>query len=135
MNYRKYECNLETYYLKALKGSELANVSVDSLVLSPSGIKTFNGLSVLSTTHTFTSTNLPPLAGSECAGEMTFYMNNSPYVSVNMAIIAKSANTILQTLLYQKVGNFTTTTLTFSGNTITLTCSPAATVTWVFRGI
>lgn len=130
MNYRKYECNLETYYLKALKGFR-----APSLTLTPSDIFTYNGQFPLNTTHVFSPTNLPPLANTECNGEMTLYLNNGAYVNVSLAIIVKAAGTILQALVYQRVGNFTTLNMAISGNTVVLTCSPAGTVRWVYRGL
>jgi hypothetical protein len=143
--YRKYECNLETYNLKAktklrcakceLGEAHADSLTVSSLVISPSSVKTYNGLSPLGTTHTFTSAQLPPLLNRECNGEFTMYINNDLYVNVTLAIIVKSANTILQTLIYQRVGNFITVDMTFSGNTITVTCNPAAVCRWVYRGI
>jgi hypothetical protein len=143
--YRKYECNLETYNIKArtklrCTSCELGAASADSmncstLLFSKGGISTYSGTSNLATSHAFTSTNLPPLGNRDCNGELTFYLNNDVYVSVSMGIVVKSNNTILQTLVYQRVGNFTTIDLSFSGNTVTLTASPAAVVRWVYRGI
>lgn len=143
--YRFYECNLECYKLKATKEFRCAkcelgaakadSMTLGSLVNSPSGILTYNGISALNTTHNFTSAQIPSLANRDCNGEFTLFLNNDLYINVTTAIIVKSANTILQTLVYQRVGNYTTCDLTFSGNTVILTCSPAAVVRWIYRGI
>lgn len=143
--YRKYECNLESYNIKALTclrcpkcelgAAQVDSLSLSSLVNAPSGVTTYNGVFPLGTTHVFNSTNLPPLANRECNGELTLFLNNDLYINVTLAIIVKSANTILQALIYQKVGNYTTCDMTFSGNTITVTTSPSAVVRWIYRGI
>jgi len=143
--YRKYECNIECYKLKAdkcfrcdkcLLGTvEAESATVGSLAYA-SGIKTYSGsFDVLSTTHTLTPTILPVLGRQSCAGEITFYLNNTLYIGVSMAAIVKSGGAILQTLLYQRVGNFVSVVLSFSGNDVILTVSPAATCRWVYRGI
>ena len=93
------------------------------------------GSSTFGTVHTITPVQLPNLGNSECNGELTFYLNNDTYVNVSLSLIVKTKGAILQTLLYQRVGNFVTTNLTFSGNNIILTISPGATCRWIFRGI
>ena len=143
--YRFYECNLDCYKLKAEKefrcpkcilgAVEAQSLSTGSLTLSPSSVKTYNGFFPLGTTHTFTSTQLPPLANRECNGEMTLYLNNDLYVNVTLSVIVKSSGTILQVLVYQRVGNYTSVEMAISGNSVVLTCSPAATVRWIYRGI
>jgi hypothetical protein len=94
-----------------------------------------NGSMPLSTTHIFTSTNLPVLANNTCNGEISAYLNNGVYVNVTMGVIVKSGGTILQTLVYQRVGNLLSVDMTFSGNTVTLTTNPATTCSWIYRGI
>lgn len=144
-NYRFYECNLDCYKLKAEKefrcpkcyigSAEINSLTYGTLVTTPSYIKIYNGYSALATTHNFTSTQIPSLANRDCNGEFTMFLNNDLYVNVTTAIIVKSANVILQTLVYQRVGNYTTVDMTFSGNTVTVTCSPAAVIRWVYRGM
>lgn len=89
----------------------------------------------LSTTHIFTSTNLTVLSNNTCNGEISAYLNNGVYVNVTMGVIVKSGGTILQTLVYQRVGNLLSVDMTFSGNTVTLTTNPATTCSWIYRGI
>jgi hypothetical protein len=143
--YRKYECNIECYKMKASKKfrcatCELGDAQADSLttsnlVLSPGLILTYTGLFPLSSTHVLTPTLLPVLGNRECNGEITLYMNNDIYVNVTMAAIVKAAGSILQTLVYQRVGNFTSIDVSFSGNNVTITINPAATCRWIYRGI
>lgn len=89
----------------------------------------------MSTSHTITPAKLPVLGNRECSGSIEFYLNNDVYVNVTMGAIVKAAGTILQTLVYQRLGNFTSVEMTFSGNDIVLTCSPQATCRWTFKGI
>lgn len=142
--YRKYECNIECPKLKATKKFRCAECSLgaataDSLTVGTfnysGGIKTYTGSSAFATVHTITPTQLPVLGNKECNGEISFYLNNDLYVNVTMACVVKSKNTILQTLIYQRVGNFTSVELTFSGNNLILTISPGGTCKWIYRGI
>lgn len=142
--YRKYECNIECYKLKADKAFRcdkclLGTVEADSVTTDmlayTGGIKNYTGSFALNTVHTITPALLPPLGNRECNGDITLYLNNDLYVNVTMGAIVKSAGAILQTLLYQRVGNFTSVTMTFSGNNVILTVSPAATCKWIYRGI
>jgi len=141
--YREYDCNIECYKMKASKffrctKCELGSAKADSLdvaTLKIGPIYTYTGSSDFGTTHTITSTQLPLLANAQCNGDVTFYLNNDLYVGVSMGAIVKSKGTILQTLLYQNVGNFTSVALSFSGNNVILTVSPGATCKWIFRGI
>lgn len=141
--YREYDCNIECYKMKASKffrcaKCELGAAKADSLevaALKVGPTSTYTGSSPFGTTHTITATELPLLANLQCNGEITFYLNNDLYVGVSMGAIVKSKGTILQTLLYQNVGNFTSVTLSFSGNSVILTVSPGATCKWIFCGI
>jgi hypothetical protein len=143
--YRFYECNLDCYKLKAEKefrcpkcelgDATATSVTTNELILSPGYIHTYTGLSPLGTTHTITSTQLPLLANRSMNGDITFYLNNDVYVNVTMGAVVKAANTVLQTLLYQRVGNFTSVDFSTSGGNLVLTVSPAAEVRWVYRGI
>jgi hypothetical protein len=142
--YREYECNINCPKIKASKifrcpDCRLGAVTADSLTADSisfsGGIAMYTGSSPFGTTHTITPTQLPVLGNRQCNGEITFYLNNDLYVSVTMGAIVKSKNTILQTLLYQKIGNFTSVTLSFSGNNVILTINPGGTCKWVYRGI
>lgn len=137
--YRKYECNIECYKLKADKCFRcekclLGSVEADSIMYK-GGVKTYSGNSSLNTVHTITSLELPVLGNVMCSGEITFYLNNDAYVNVTMGAIVKSNAAILQTLLYQRVGNFVSVEISFSGNNVLLTTSPASICYWVYRGI
>jgi hypothetical protein len=143
--YRKYECNIHCYKMKASKEFRCAKceadeihaglLEADKLCLTPGNVCMYSGTSPLGTTHTITSTQLPLLANRQCNGSIEFYLNNDLYVNVTMGAIVKANNTILQTLVYQRVGNFTSVEMTPSGNSIILTCNPQAVCKWVFRGI
>lgn len=144
-SYRSYECNICCPKLKALKSLECTtcnlgrasavSLTTGSLTFGNTGVEMHTGFSPLATTHVFTSTELPPLANRECNGEITFYLNNDLYVNVTMAAVVKSAGAILQTVIYQRVGNYTSVDLTFSGNVVTLTVNPPANCRWIWRGI
>lgn len=142
--YREYECNIECPKLKASKqlrcgkctatSIEAGSVSAGTYTFT-NGIKFYTGSLPFGTVHTITPSALPPLGATECAGEMTFYLNNDLYVNVTMGAVVKSRGVMLQTLLYQRVGNFTSVELTFSGNNVILTISPGGTCKWIYRGI
>lgn len=143
--YRFYESNISCYKMKASKEFRCAKgeadelhagtLNADELCLSSGGVCMYSGTFPFSTTHTITPTMLPLLANRQCSGTIEFYLNNDLYVNVTMGAIVKAGDSILQTIVYQRIGNFTTADMTFSGNNVTLTCSPAATCKWVFRGI
>jgi hypothetical protein len=140
--YRKYECNLESYNIKALTklrcaACELGNAQCDSLSYSPSGIKTYNGEFSMSASYLFNFINLPPLLNSACNGELTLFLNNGLYANVTSAIIIKTGGTILQSLIYQRVGNFDSVVMyiTAGGNEIMVDVTPAAVCKWIYRGI
>ena len=143
--YREHECNLSAPYLRGVRGIntpsltattvEATNLTVNgSLTLAGTGIKSYSGSFPLSTTHTFTSTQLPPLGTESCNGELTLYLNNDAYVNVTMAVITRAKGVTQQALIYQKVGNFATVQSSLSGNNVIFTVSPAATCSWIFRG-
>lgn len=142
--YRKYECNIECYKMKASKVFRCAKCKADDITTGllnagefhlSSGVHVYSGSFPLSTTHTITPSMLPSLSNRECSGTIDIYLDNDLYVNVTMGTIVKAAGTILQTLVYQRVGNFASTNMSFSGNNVTITCSPAANCRWVFRGI
>lgn len=143
--YREYVSNIQCFKMKATKEFRCAKceadelhadlLNVDKLCLTPGEVCMYSGSFSMNTTHTITSTELPLLANRQCSGSIEFYLNNDLYVNVTMGAIVKAGGSILQTLLYQRVGNFTSVDLASSGNTIILTCNPQATCRWVFRGI
>lgn len=141
--YRFYECNLDCYKLKAEKefrcpkcilGSVTAS-SIDTTSLTLNGIHMICGSSPFGTTHTITPTELPLLNNRSMNGEISFYLNNDVYVNVTMGVVVKANGTILQTLVYQRVGNFISVQFTSSGNNLVLTINPGATMKWIYRGI
>lgn len=144
--YREYECNLSAPYVRGWKGISSPRVETTDLqtdeieianqiTFTDNDIKMIAGKFPLSTTHTFTPTELSCLGERECNGELTLYLNNDIYVNVTMAVIVRSASTTLQALIYQRVGNFTSVEAALSGNNVVFTVSPAATCSWIFRGI
>lgn len=141
--YRKYECNIECYKMKASKVfrcakcelGEASATSVSTPSLTLDQIKFYTGSFPLGTTHTLTSSELPVLGNNDCTGELSFFLFNDRYVATVMAVVAKAKGVILQTLIYQRVGNYNTSALTFSGNTIILTTDPGSICKWMYRGI
>jgi hypothetical protein len=143
--YRKYECNIECYKMKASKKfrcatCELGDAQADSLtteqlLLSPGFVSMYTGSFPIGTTHVITPALLPVLGNWSCNGEITLFLNNDIYVNVTMGVIVKATGNILQTLVYQRVGNLTSVEMTFSGNDVTITTSPATTCRWIYRGI
>ena len=119
--YRTYECNIQCPKLSATQKFRCPNCKVDTLEadsvtttsFTMNGVETHAGSFPLSTTHVFTSTELPVLANRQCNGEFVFYLNNDLYVGVGMTALVKSAGSILQVLLYQKLRNFTTVNVSF----------------------
>ena len=134
-DFRYYNCNLQAPKMKCGK------LDVDETTtghLSPSGLCVDNGYKSLSTTHTFTSTDIPCLANSNASGELTLYFKNNKLgrANVTLAVLIKLAGTLSTTssMWYQRIGNMDTVELTVSGNNATFTVSPAAECRWVFRG-
>ena len=142
--YREHECNLSAPYIRGTKAVKTplvsattvnaTNVNASSLTFSGAGVQFYTGSFPLSTTHTFTPTQLPFLANQSCNGELSLYLNNDAYAAVVMAVIVRTKGTTLQNLIYQNVGNFTSVTSSISSGNAVFTVSPAATCSWVFRG-
>lgn len=142
--YRYSESNLSAPYMKATKAVkaplvkattlEADKLNVTSLNMTSAGIVTYTGSFPISTTHTFTSTQLPPLGNQSANGELTLYLNNDTYAQVAMAVVIRTRGATLQALIYQNVGNFTSVASTISGNNVVITVSPAATCSWIYRG-
>lgn len=142
--YRKYNCNLKCPKFKADKQFRCPHCLIDTADIGTlnvtsqfniGNVQTFAGSFTTSTTHTFTSTQLPCLGETSCNGELSLYLNNDTYANVTMAAIVRAKNTTIQALIYQRVGNFTSVEMAISGDTIVVTCSPAATCNWIFRGL
>lgn len=143
--YRKYECNIDCYKLKATKnlrctecslGDATADsLSVSKLYMQPGNVLTYSGSSSIKGTHTITSSVLPVLANTSCNGHITFYLNNDLYVGVAMGVILKSKGTILQTIVYQKISNFTFIGMQISGSNVQLITIPNSEIKWVYTGI
>lgn len=144
--YRAFNANISCPKLKATKEFRCPNCMItsatiddltisDSLAFSDTGVKFYSGSFAMSTTHTFTSAELPCLGEEYCNGELSLYLNNDVYANVTMAAIVRAASTNVQALIYQRVGNFTSVEMTISGNDVVVTCSPQATCKWLFRGV
>jgi hypothetical protein len=144
--YRVYECNISCPKIKGAKELRCPKCQFDaatitdltisnSLLFSDNGVQMISGSFPTSTTHTFTSTELPCLGEASCNGELSLYLNNDIYANVTMAAIVRAKSVTLQALIYQRVGNFTSVEMAISGNNIVVTCSPQATCKWLFRGV
>lgn len=144
-SYREYACNIKAPYIKAYKclksprcecdTAQVGTLSVGNIERSGTQIKEITGSFPLSTTHTFTSAQLPCLGETECNGDITLYMNNDVYANVCFGAIVRAKSTNIKALIYQRVGNFDSVDMAISGNNVVVTCSPAATCRWIFRGI
>jgi hypothetical protein len=144
--YRQYECNIYCPKIKAFKefrcpncmmtSATIDNLTIsDSLAFSDTGVKFYSGSFPISTTHTFTSTELPGLGETSCNGELSLYLNNDVYANVTLMVIVRASSTTVQSLIYQRIGNFTSVEATISGNNVVITCNPQATCKWLFRGV
>ena len=134
-DFRYYNCNLQAPKMKCSK------LDVDETTtghLSPSGLCVDNGYKSLSTTHTFTSTDIPCLANSNASGELTLYFKNNKLerANVTLIIIRKTAGVIVDYGWYQRIGNMDAVDITAPSSTsIVATVSPAAEMRWFFRGV
>lgn len=137
--YRFYECNLEAPYMKARTFTadelQVASLLASGLTIKPGNVLMYSGSSALGTTHTITSSELPLLANRSMCGTLNLFLNNTPYTSVVMAAVAKTNGALVQTQLYQNIGNMTSVALTISGNNIVLTTSPEVRCQWIFMGV
>lgn len=144
--YREHECNLSAPYIRGVKGVSTSKLQADdvstqtievsdTIAFTDAGVKIYTGSFSLSTTHTFTSAQLPPLGSLTANGELVLYLNNDIYANVSMAALVRAKGTTIQALIYQRVGNFTSVEMSVSGNNVVVTCSPAATCNWMYRGI
>lgn len=111
-------------------------LEADEICSTPGNVCFYSGSSALATTHTITATQLPHLANPLLSGTMTFYLENDVYINTTMAAVVKTKGVIVQTLVYQKVGNFTSVDMTSSGNNqLVVTVNPAARLRWIFMGV
>lgn len=135
-DFRYYNCNLQAPKMKCSK------LDVDETTtghLSPSGLCVDNGYKSLSTTHTFTSTDIPCLADSNASGELTLYLKNNKLgkANVTMGVVVKLEGEINSsaTMFYQRIGNMDSVDVTVTTSSLTFLVSPAAECRWVFRGV
>lgn len=163
--YRYYDCNLQCPKMKArelrcprignvlyvndtsveVKGDLLVSgnltvtgdLHISGFVHEPSGIRVYNGTLPFATTHYITAAMLPVLNNTYCNGELSLYMNNGDsYANVTLAAIIKVGGVLSQTLVFQRVGNFTSVEMYASGtNAIQILVNPGATIRWIYRGI
>lgn len=137
-NYRWYNCNLQAPRIKC---DQVDATTANFTTFGPNGIRMYSGIKSSSTTHTFTSADIPELANTTMTGELTLYLTNKEanVSNVTMTAITKANSTFPTggTVLYQRVGNFTSVEFTTSdaNKSITFTISPAAACTWIFRGV
>lgn len=144
--YRTHECNISAPYVRGVKGVSTSKLQADdvstqsievadAITFTDAGVKIYTGNFPLSATHTFTSSQLPPLGNLAANGELVLYLNNDIYANVSMAALVRAKGTTIQALIYQRVGNFTSVEMSVVGNNVVVTCSPAATCNWMYRGI
>lgn len=137
-NYRWYNCNIQCPKMKC---DEIDATTANFTTFGPNGIHMYSGVKGSSTTHTFTSADIPELSNTTMTGELTLYLKNTVanVANVTMTGITRAGNTFPAngTALYQRIGNFTSVEFTTSdaNKTITYTVNPAAECTWIFRGV
>lgn len=134
-NYRWYNCNLQAPHIKC-RNLYADSVNMNNSTDTSSGIVTNTGFKRMSTTHTFTTTDIPHLSNAGLAGEFTCYMQNhsSDRMSTAMAGLTKVNNKTVCNI-YQRLGNFTTiTSTTTNADSFIVTVSPPADCRWIFRG-
>jgi hypothetical protein len=130
--YRYWNTNQQCPYFKS------QGVSTDTLdfrTWTASGIKLESGQIDFGTVFnispsTFGLTNV--------IGELTVYFKNDAenYVHILMCIITKVGGTMSSPLVYQSVGNITTTTVTAGSNTtVRIQTSQGVECKWIWRGI
>lgn len=137
-NYRWYNCNIQAPKIKC---ESLNATTANFTSFGSNGIHMYSGYKAASTTHIFTSADIPELANSSMTGELTLYLVNTAgnVSNVTMTAITRANNKFPAngTVAYQRVGNFTSVEFATSdaNKTITFTISPAAECTWIFRGV
>lgn len=129
--------SITTGSINATSGDLTANkIEATEICSSPADVCFFSGTSALATTHTITSTQLPHLTNARMSGSLTFYLENDVYINTSMAAIVKTRGTIVQVIIYQRIGNYTTVEIASSGNNqIIITTNPASQLRWIFMGV
>lgn len=137
-NYRWYNCNIQAPRIKC---DQLDATKVNAVTLGQNGISMYSGFKSSSTTHVFSVTDIPSLDLDNMSGELSLYLlNTAANVSnVTMSGITRVNDTFPTggTVIYQRIGNFTSVELSFSSanKTVTFTVSPAAECRWFYRGV
>lgn len=110
-------------------------LEADEICSTPGDVCFYSGSSALASTHTITSSQLPKLANPNLSGTMTLFVQNDVYINTTMAAVVKVQGTISKTLVYQRVGNYSSVDMTSSGNNLVITTSPASRLRWIFMGV
>lgn len=137
-NYRWHNCNLQAPRIKC---DQLDATIATFTTFGPNGIRMYSGVKSSSTTHTFTSTDIPELDNNLMTGELTLYLTNASANASNVSMtgITRAGNVFPSngTVIYQNIGNFTSVEFATSNanKSITFTVNPAAKCTWIFRGV
>jgi len=133
-NYRYYNSNLQAPYMKC------KTMTMDSFAVNhwdPSGICTYNGYKALSTSHTFTETDIECMGNSNMSGELTIYLrNNAGYGAVVLMVLTKGLDKFTYCDFYQALGNMTGVDVTVATDNLSFTVAvdPGVEARWVFRG-
>ena len=136
-NYRWYNCNLQA---PKIKTSAIDTDILNYTHIGLNGPRVYSGYKSMSTTHTFSVTDIPSFQMTNMSGELTVYMVNNASNSSNVTMIGitRSANTFPAggTVWYQRIGNFTSVTVTapVNGTSVIITVNPASECRWVYRG-
>ena len=137
-NYRWYNCNIQAPRIKC---DQLDATTINVATLGDDGISTHSGYKASSTTHVFSSSDIPSLDQQNMAGELSLYLLNT---SANVSNVTMSGITRVNysfptggVVIYQRIGNFTSVEVAFNNTTnpVTYTCDPAAECRWFYRGI
>jgi hypothetical protein len=132
-DYRYYNCNLQAPKIKC------EQMTMDSFTVNhwePSGICTYNGFRVASTTHTFTTTDIACMTNTNMCGEFTMYVRHGAgYSAVVLIVITKAQGSFTFRDYYQALGNLSGVVLSNSStSSFTVTFAEALEVRWIFRG-
>lgn len=137
-NYRWYNCNIQCPKMKC---DQLDVTTVNLASLGANGVSSHAGYKSSSTSHVFTSTDIPSLSLSCMSGELTMYMTNC---AANVSNITLSGFTRANggfpsggSIIYQRIGNATNVEMTTNdtSDTVTITVDPAMDCRWIFRGV
>lgn len=132
-NYRWYNCNLQAPKIKC---NQLDAAVVNAVQVGNNGPKVYAGYKPMASVHNWTSYDIPSLAMSDMAGELTiYYLNTGGTLSnVTMSHITRNGGLFQQTNIYQRTGNFTSIDMTSTSDSVQVTISPAAECKWFYRG-